>query len=296
MPDTQIIQDLSKWGLVPDKVPVGLRDSKEPIIRLFSFHDAHPITFSMVLMEKFGVDWIEWEPETLRSEIMTEFHANSISEHNWQKIQAVRTLLSTVGFWTEWHVFEKAIQALNNNIPRFDIAQKCSLAQLMAGVDMANQIRARSFEPEVGQYVAACSLDEGVVYLPTPLDFGQVHLAEPSYQCVDCGSIAYDDLKDGRCDYCVARFRDSHPLNQKAAPGVSDAVGRNIRRYYRRPFNDVKARFDEVLEKGDEKLDLRDDVSADVQSAKLMVAYNYMRMRRQQLVEQLEGIKSWVQH
>lgn len=292
--DRQTLQDLQKWGLDPRKIPAPIRESREPIVRLFSYHDAHPVTFSMVLMEKFGTDWIEWEADTLRSEILTDFKTNSISDHNWQKIQAVRTLLLTVGFWKEWHVFEKVLQALNNNIPRFDLGQKCSLAQLMAGVDIANQIRKDEFSDEIGKYVAACALDEGVVYLPPPLDFGQNALAEPSYQCLDCGSVAYDDLKDGRCDYCVGRFRDGHPFNGKPAPGTPANVGTNIRRYLKREYSSAKDRYEQVLE--DRDIDLSDEVAEDVQAAKLMVAYDYMQMRRGQLIEQLEEIKTWVTH
>jgi hypothetical protein len=265
------------------------------IARFFGFHDAHPVTFSILLTNKFGSDWVGWEPETLRSEILREFKAPSISEHNWSKIQATRTLLRTTGFWVEWHIFEKMLQALNNNVPRWDLCQKCSLAQLMAGVDIANTIRQRNFDEEVAKYVAACAIDEGITYLPPPLDFAQLHLSEPRYRCLDCGSDNYDDLKDGRCDYCVARYRDGHPFNGRPAVGVPDDWGRNIQKYVVRDHHDAKRRYEEVLSKGYDKVDLADDKPEDVQAAKLTVAHNYMSIRKAQLAEQMEELKPWLQ-
>src|SRR5688572_10990085 len=204
------MSSITKWGLDISKAPAPVQASLEPIIRFFSFHDAHPVALMFVLMEKFGTTWLTWEPETLKREILTTFRATSVSEHNWQKIQAVRVLTSTVGFWNEWHIFEKIIQALNNNVPRFDITQRCTMSQLMAGVDIANTIRNESYGDEIQRYVAACALDEGVTYLPAPLDFAQRVLSRPIYVCRTCGNTDDDDM-DGRCDYCIARFVDEHP-------------------------------------------------------------------------------------
>jgi len=282
-----------KWGLDVSKVPAPVQASLEPIIRLFSFHDAHPVVLTMVLLEKFGASWMEWEPTTLKQEILDTFKATSISEQNWQKIQAVRTLTSTVGFWKEWHIFEKIIQALNNNIPRFDIAQRCTLSQLMAGVDIANTIRKEVYNDEPQRYVAACALDEGVTYLPAPLDFAQGKLSRPSYVCKVCGNVDSDDL-DGRCDFCTARFSDEHPLNMKPNPKVPDKAGRDIEKFLRYDPKLVEAKFLGMKSKGVDSLNLDETITEDVQAAKLMVAYEYMQLRNKQLVEQLEELKTWV--
>jgi len=286
---------LVKWGLDVHRAPPPVQASLEPIIRFFSYHDAHPVALTMVLMEKFGADWFEWEANTLRSEIIKTFRATSISEHNWQKIQAVRTLVSTVGFWVEWHIFEKIIQALNNNVPRFDISQRCTMSQLISGVDIANIVRKESYGDDIARYVAACALDEAIIYLPPPIDFAQELVSEPSYRCKVCGTIAKDDM-DGRCDYCTGRFQDEHPLNMKPAEGIPKDAGTDLVKFLVRDPGSTKARFEEAQSKGIESLALKDDVAEDVQTAKLMVAYNYMRDRQQQLVDQLEELSSWVTH
>lgn len=286
---------MTKWGLDITKAPAPVQASLEPIIRFFSFHDAHPVALTLVLMEKFGTEWLEWEPDTLKREILTTFRATSVSEHNWQKIQAVRVLTSTMGFWNEWHIFEKIIQALNNNVPRFDITQRCTLSQLMAGVDIANTIRKETYGDEPQRYIAACALDEGVVYLPPPLDFAQGVLSEPTYRCKVCGNVDTDDL-DGKCDFCTGRFADEHPLNMKPHRDVSATAGTNIERYMKYDPAPVEKRFFELKSKGPEVLKLDENKTEDVQATKLVVAYDYMMKRNRQLAEQLEELKSWVTH
>jgi len=286
---------LIKWGLDTTNLPAAVAASREPIVRFFSYHDAHPVALTMVLIEKFGVEWFEWEPSTLKQEILSTFNATSISEHNWQKIQAVLTITRTVGFWKEWHIFEKIIQALNNNIPRFDIAQRCTMAQLMAGVDIANQIRQEPYEDEVHRYIAACSLDEGVVYLPPPLDFAQGVLSRPMLKCNTCGQIETDDI-DGLCSFCCGRFTDGHPLNFRPNPKLPNNMGSNVQKYLERDPSSVEKRFTEARDKGHENIKWDDKSSEDMQSIKLVVAYEYMRLRRQQLVDQLEELKTWVTH
>jgi hypothetical protein len=288
-----VTSSLQKWGLDLTTAPPPVLASEEPIVRFFSYHDAHPVAIMFVLMEKFGVDWFEWEPEVLKSEILLTFKATSISEHNWQKVQAIRTLTQTVGFWKEWHTFEKVVQALNNNVPRFDISQRCTISQLMAGVDIANQIRKEDYGDEVHRYIAACALDSGVTYLPAPIDFAQQVLSQPMYRCKVCGNIDLDDL-DGRCDFCTGRFSDEHPLNFKPNPKLPDNVGYQVESYLERDPASVEKRFKEVMEKGHDNIKFDDTSNDDVQSLKLVVACDYVDDRRRQLVEQLEELKLWV--
>jgi hypothetical protein len=285
---------LIKWGLDTSKLPKAVAASEEPIVRFFSYHDAHPMALVMVLLEKFGADWFEWDPDVLKEEILREFNATSVSPHNWEKIQACRTLVGTVGHWKEWNIFEKIIQALNNNIPRFDIAQRCTIPQLMAGLDMIEQIRTNEYEEEIARYIGACAMEQGVFYLPPPLDFAQEVLSQPMYRCRVCGNVDSDDL-DGRCDFCVGRFSDDRPFNFKPNPIVPDGVGENVERYLLRGDPGlIQKRFNEILKNGIDKVTLSDEKTEDVQSIKLMVAYEYMRLRRTQLVEQLEELKDWV--
>lgn len=291
-----MLAPMYKWGLDTRSAPPPVLASLEPIVRFFSYHDAHPVALSMVLMEKFGADWLEWEPRVLKDEIITVFRATSISEHNWQKIQAVRTMTAAVGFWNDWGAFEKIIQSLNNNVPRFDICQRCTIAQLMSGVTIANKIREEKFSEEVSRYTAACSIDEGVTYLPPPLDFAQEVLSHPMYRCRRCGNVDTDDL-DGKCDFCSGRFQDGRPLNFKPNKNIPEKFSTNVEKFLLRGDpSPVEKRFLAIKNNRAKDKELRQDNAVDVQAAKLMVAYDYTMKREQELVEQLEELKSWVTH
>jgi hypothetical protein len=282
---------MTQFGLDPAKAPPAVRASQEPIIRFFSYHDAHPVALAMVLQEKFRHFWIDYEAETLRFEILATFKATSISDHNWAKIQAVRTLMSSDSFWSAWEVFEKVIQSLNNNLPTFEVAQRCTVAQLMAGVDMASQVRQLPFNEEVLGYISASSIEEGITYLPDPLEFAQQTLSQPHYECLVCGNHDDLDLEDGRCDVCVDRWSDHRPTG-KPAEYADPSWGTNIRKYLLRDPKGVKSRFNEI--KDLKTADVDEESVVDVQAAKLAVAHQYVKLRRSQLVEQLERLKSWV--
>lgn len=291
----EIVRGPGEWGMSLARAPAAVAASREPIPRMFSWHDAHPVALSVVLHEKFGNEWIGWEPETLRNEITTAFKVSSISENNWQKIQACRTLYMSTAFWEAWEVFEKVLQALNNNVPRFDVGQPCTLAQLMAGVDMSATIRRKAFGEDIQNYVAACAVHDGVTYLPEPLDFAQKALSRPVYRCLDCGNEDVDDLEDGRCDFCCGRFDDWKNLNFEPKNGVPDEAGRNIEKKLTRDPEPARKRFED-LKSASGEIVVDEDIAEDVQAAKLMVAYRYMLLRRRQLAEQLKELKSWVTH
>lgn len=282
------------FGLDPAKAPAPVRASKEPIIRLFSWHDAHPIALFMVLLKRFGADFLEWDPHALRKEIVSSFEATSVSELNWNKIEAARTAVLVSSPWSEWHVFEKVVQGLNNNEVDPEVGQPASLPQLMAGVDILSGLDSdMKFSKEVAAYVAACALEAGVIYLPPPLDFAQTMLSEPQYYCRDCKSVG-DDILDGRCDNCVGRFKHwDQKISDRPAPGTSDSAGRNVERFVRRDPLQVRQLFEKWKSKPPSEINDEDVV--EVQTAKLLVAHNYMTLRQSQLKEQLVALKDWVE-
>ena len=288
---------LPKFGLDIRKARPSVAASLEPIIRFFSYHDAHPIALGMVCMEKFGYHWLEWEPEVLKAEVISTFRATSISDHNWQKLQAFRTLLLVTSPWVEYDTFENVILSLNNVIPDPEILQQCSLAQLFAGVDIMNQVRDEPFSQEVCGYMASVAIVEGVMWLPSPMDCANETLSEPSYRCKDCGNIAEFEgpiRKDLRCDVCCERFIHGKEFDGKPNPRLPTECGKNIVTFLQRDPAKVPERFEKWKNLETADVDERD--ATDVQAAKLVVAHQYMLLRREQLVDQLEELKSWVTH
>jgi len=155
-------------------VSEGWKTSKVTRKTLFVHHDTHPVVYDVALLQEYGTDWFIWEAETLWKEVMGDFKVPSISDHAKAKIQAVKTLHISEAYWTDWEPFSWITQALNNNIPDWLTMQKPSASQLFNSVDVATMVRSNeSFTPEVKDFVAACMLEEGLLYAPENLGFCQ---------------------------------------------------------------------------------------------------------------------------
>lgn len=268
---------------------------------LFGHHDAHPVVLHLVLLHQFGHQWLLWEPETLWAEIERVFTQEvnrpgwrvTVGEVNRNKIQAMKTLYTSSGFWEAWEVFLPVTTALNNVVPRFDVLQKPSISRMMAGVDMANLIRREGFMNDVPSFVAACALEEGVCWLPDPLSFANREINPKVYQCRECGN--QDELdEDGYCDVCTERFTNEKNLDLKPDPTRTKlGHGKDLVVGYRYDWQPVRKRYLEFKDRAPEDLELDGDDSTDVQVAKLLVAKNYMNLRRAQMLEQKRSLGSW---
>jgi hypothetical protein len=236
----------------PDpKLPGGSLSVLAPITKknLYVHHDTHPIVFDIALLAKYDLDWILWEPQTLWHEIKGDFRVPSISDHTCAKIQALRTLHINEWFWTKWEVFCWITQALNNNIPDFVALQKPSIAQLFNAVEISDMVRSgEEFSPEVQHWVAACMVDEGVFYAPKPISFCQ----EPLIQV----------LKDSKIE------------NGEA---IIAAVQNRYREIIKIPKEDWAKYPTSIFT----------ETTADIQTAKLKVANDYLILRQEQLKDQL---------
>lgn len=211
---------------------------------LFVHHDTHPIVLDIQLLDRYKTDWLQWGPETLWQEIMRDFHAPSISDHVRSKIQAVRTIHISDWCFTKWEIFCLVIQALNNNIPDFEIMRRPTLSQLFAGIDMMTMIRKDvEFSQEVQQWCGASFLDEAVVYAPQPLSFCQDEIIEIQQE-----------------------------LKVPADPAP------------------VKARYRQLMDMPLEEVSLEEN-PVDIQVAKLLIARDYMNLRRTQMKEQLRTLR-----
>ncbi len=233
-------------------------------------HDAHPLLLDFVIINKYGTDWLDWEPETLAAELKDDFRQPSISSLNWQQIQAVKTCHLTPSPWKAWDVFVVVCAALNNNIPNFHTMQKPTVAQVMAALDMMGKIDSHALSEEVEMFIAAAFLDEGVYYLPPPANVAQEWASRPQYRCRECGRIDRDD-DNAVCDHC-------------GAP-ESELV-----KEFERDHRPVEARYNQCVILGDDRDELQETV-VDVQVAKLLVARDYVLYRQRQLEEQLKVVQ-----
>jgi hypothetical protein len=133
---------------------------------------ATPVELDRALIEKYGVDWLEWEPETIWTTITADF-GTPISDASREKINAAKLLHVSDSFWRHWEVFEKVVLAFNGIKPLFDRVQDITLGQMLHAVLQASEIRKEHFEQEVLSYIAMRCKEEGFIWLPAPLDVAQ---------------------------------------------------------------------------------------------------------------------------
>jgi len=222
----------------------------------------------LILIDTFGPDWLEWESETVWSEIEAEFGATP-SVHSRNKINALKTMHIVDTPWTEWEVFNIVAQALNGNIPDFRILQKPSPLEVAFAVEVMRKVKEREFSSEIARFVAAAFLNEEIVYLPPPVEFAQVHASVPRYKCRKCGNYDTDDANN-MCDLC----------------GAPQSM---LERSLQRDPTEVKQRYDHVSGLGRNRQFNLMETAIDIQVAKLIAMKEGLRQRDRLLREQTEA-------
>jgi hypothetical protein len=285
----------SEGSVVEQELMKGDPDTRVPVTvrNLFTHHDAHPVVIDFALLRAFGLDWLGWEAETLWAEIHTTFNSQ-ISELSRAKIQTVKSLHLSELPWSRWQVFEKVVQGLNNNIPRFDLMQAPTLEQLYSAIDIMDTIRRREFDDEVRHYIAAAVLHEDVIFVPPPLEFVQAEVTLPHTRCKDCGNEDLALFHDGICDTCTQKW--THDLSGRPDSALlASGLGKNTEVVLRFNPDMVQHRWEQMKGKlTAEVADQLEETAEDIQVAKLLVARDYMNVRRRQLADQLTALKSWL--
>jgi hypothetical protein len=288
-PTAPISIELEKEVLTADpdaSIPITLAT-------IFTHHDTHPLVIDFALLKMFGVSWMGWEPETIWSEVQSAFKSQ-IRETARAKVQVLKSLHTSNLPWEKWQVMEKVLQGLNNNIPRWDVMQAPALEQIYVGIDIIDQIRHVDFSDEVKLYLAAAVLNDEVCFVPEPLDFIQVELAQPKVVCLDCGNQDSALFHDGICDTCSRKYAPEQGLSQRPQPDrVAKGKGTNTKIVPTYDPEPVRERWAVIGHLPIDGADLEEN-SVDVQVAKLLLARDYMNLRRRQLAEQLTGLRSWL--
>lgn len=171
--------------------------------------DAHPITLALLVLERYGDDAMTWRVDTLRETLTRDGIA--LSNANWTKLLAVRTLFTTPSAWRRWEVFHWVAIALTGAAPNFEFFEAPRLGAVVHAVNVLKLIDpAREFGEEVDKFIAAIFKSEGIPYLPEPLEFAARELEDPQLECPACGARHRDD-DDLRCVTCGSRTMTKIP-------------------------------------------------------------------------------------
>lgn len=121
-----------------------------------------------------GDGWPSWEPETLWADLKR--HGLALSAALKDKVQSVKTLLTTNAFWLDHVAFEKVAMGLNGAQVVFDSYQHPSPGMIAKALLEASSIRPMEFSEEVRRYIAAVCFEAGLILLPGPLSVAQESL------------------------------------------------------------------------------------------------------------------------
>ena len=174
--DTQQLKDQRRQAVSPGQPESPWRATKIASTRECLLDSgSNPIECVAGMLEGYGRDWLEWEPETLWETIRKDYGTYPNDEAK-NKLMAAKTIMANDYFWQEWEVFEKACSAFNDRIPTFSSMEELSVAEMAWGVQVASKLKDRTFGNEVQAYVASRAHEEGYVLLPEVLKFAQRYL------------------------------------------------------------------------------------------------------------------------
>lgn len=141
--------------------------------------ETHPVVLDLVLLRKYGVDWMGWELETLVAKLQEDFHTPTVADVNIEKIQACKVLHLVDDFWSRWEVFLPCVAAFNGHLADFDSMQVPTTAECMVAVDIANRIRDDvKWSGEIKTYLAVVLRHDGELVPQPPLDFVAVDTSD----------------------------------------------------------------------------------------------------------------------
>lgn len=255
----------------------------------------HTIPLVKAVIAKYGIDCLDWEPAVIQKTLYDDYQAAKI---NVYKVIAGLALLQSDKFWTDWQTFQFIAQALNNNHPSASTIQEFSIGQLMVAVDTANKLResvgSLSYTPvyseEVAKFVAAQALNDGVWFLPEPLDFASNYASRTMMVCLDCHNKEYlDDENEMLCPTCTAKY-DTTSLSSFSPneERVKKGFGTNVKIVTEHPTLGVQKTLQRVLVNSDIRLD--DNNPDHVCAAKLAVAVKYFLKRRKEAKHEIPNI------
>lgn len=157
-------------------------------INLFQHPEAHPFVLDLALLRKYGPEWLQWEPETLEARILKDFHTTSLSQLNFDKLQAVKCIHLVDTFWEAWTVFSPCTQALSGTPSDFRVAQVITVPQMLIAVDTASKLRAdMEYGLEVRTFMESAHLYDGMVCPIAPLE-AILDIEADDYD-VDCEAV-----------------------------------------------------------------------------------------------------------
>jgi len=128
-----------------------------------------------VCLNKYGIECLDWEPETLWLEIYEDFHID-VEESNKDKLQASITLVKTNVFYEDFQAFEGIGKAFNGQDPDFEYITPLTPEECAWTVKEARLIDStpEEFSLEIKAYVREVLREHGLMTAPPELSFSSL--------------------------------------------------------------------------------------------------------------------------
>lgn len=212
-------------------------------------------------------EWMFWDTEVIEKELHSR--GFNISRSNLNKLMAVKTFFISDIPWQKWEVFQNIVLALNGYPPAIDIMQIPQLHELWYGIEIINLIRVERFndlDSDIPRYVAAILLHENIHYTPSPLDFAQIYISNPTYIC-KCGT------KGNALNCFKWSCRECGNEDIKIDLEYDPTIQQHLYEQH------LKEETPEIKEEAD-----------DIAAGKLLLAYNYVQLKLKEIENNLKRI------
>lgn len=170
---------------------------------IWSHPNAHPAVLLILLLDRYGQDLFEWDPEVILATLKKD--GVNLSNPTKTKILASRVPVNSPSPWRQWEVLHWVALGLAGEPPNFIYAEDPEIGHLVSAYDYMQLVDPdRDTSDEVDKFIAAVFKEEGITYIPEPLSFAQHELEDPKIRCNSCGAIHRDD-GDVTCVTCGSK-------------------------------------------------------------------------------------------
>lgn len=206
--------------VVPVEVKVERQDS------FFENPHTHPLVMDLLLLRRYGPEWMLWDSEVLELRIRQDFKIPDVPDIVVDKLEAIKTVHMTDSCWVDWSVFCAVGQALTDSPVQFDTLWAPTPQELAGTVHLLNQFRndVSWTDPraeELRAYMGVALIHGGLLCPVDPLLF--LDLTEMTRDLVVSQNTLKPLIKKGLAD---ATYQHPDPIVQNQIE-----VARAVREY-----------------------------------------------------------------
>lgn len=162
--------------------------------RVFEDPETYASTMIVALVDRLGVEFFTWDPNTIKLELSALYQAEAPAE-NLDKLNAMLLAITTNQFYVSLESFTNICNALVGYGVDFRVYDPAELDEMAWGVTEVGLMAppeqddlAEAFSEEIRYYVGQRAQEEGLARLPRPLDSFGI-LTDAGYNAEDKADI-----------------------------------------------------------------------------------------------------------